>query len=378
MKLRRIKAMAVKEVLQIWRDPRSLMVAMLLPFTQMFLLGYGVTLDLKHIPICTFDREASQQSQDLLKLFASSQYFSIARNVRGYPEIVAGLDSGDCKLAIVIPPDFTERLADSSVSSVQAILDGTDDNTANISLGYALSVVNGYSNAVNLDWLDRQGRELQQIVPMVTQSRVWFNEDLESRNFVIPGLVAVIMALVGAQLTSLTISREWERGTMELLVSTPVTPGELMIGKLAPYIALGWVDAASCLLIAAYWFGVPYRGTILALFATTTLFLVVVLGIGYLLSVLIRSQIGASQVALLVTMLPTTLLSGYVFPIDQMPVLVQKITYLVYSRYYVTIVKALFLKGSSLIALSTPILCLLVYATAVMVLAARAFRKELA
>jgi ABC-2 type transport system permease protein len=378
MKLRRVKAIAIKEVLQIWRDPRSLMVAMLLPFTQMFLLGYGVTLDLKHIPVCTFDREASQQSQSMLKLFSSSQYFTIARNVRSYPEIVDGLDRADCKLAIVIPPDFTERLNDASVSSVQAILDGTDDNTANIALGYALSVVAGYSSAVSLDWLDRQGRELQRIAPMVTQSRVWFNEDLESRDFIIPGLVAVIMALVGAQLTSLTISREWERGTMELLVSTPVTPGEVMVGKLVPYIALGWIDAASCLLLAAYWFGVPYRGTIFALFVTTTLFLVVVLGIGYLLSVLIRSQIGASQVALLVTLLPTTLLSGYVFPIDQMPVLVQKVTYLVYSRYYVTIVKALFLKGSSLVALSTPILCLLVYAAAVMVLAARAFRKELA
>lgn len=377
MKLRRAKAIAVKELLQVWRDPRSLMVAMLLPFTQMFLLGYGVTLDLKHIPVCTFDREASQQSQALLKLFAASQYFSIARNVRSYPELVDGVDRADCRIAIVIPPDFTERLNDSRASSVQLILDGTDDNTANIALGYALAVVNGYSNDVALDWLDRQGRTLQQIEPLVVQSRVWFNEDLESRNFIIPGLVAIIMALVGAQLTSLTISREWERGTMELLISTPVTPGELMIGKLVPYIGLGWIDATFCLLIAGWWFGVPYRGTIFALFVTTTLFLVVVLGIGYLLSVVIRSQMGASQVALLVTMLPAMLLSGYVFAIDQMPALVQKLTYLVHARYYVTIVKALFLKGSSLVALSTPILCLLVYAAVVMVLAARAFRKEL-
>jgi drug efflux transport system permease protein len=377
MRLRRIRAIAVKELLQIWRDPRSLMVAMLLPFTQMFLLGYGVTLDLKHIQVCTFDREASQASQALLKQFGASQYFSITRNVRSYGELVDAVDRGDCKLALVVPPDFTERLTDTGTSSVQAILDGTDDNTANIALGYALTVVGTYSNDVTMEWLDRQGRELQVITPLVLQSRVWFNEELESRNFIIPGVVAVIMALVGAQLTSLTISREWERGTMELLISTPVRPGEVMIGKLLPYIGLGWIDASSCLLIASLWFGVPYRGTVLALFATTTLFLVVVLGIGYLLSVLIRSQIGASQVALLVTMLPTTLLSGYVFPIDQMPWLIQKITYLVYSRYYITIVKALFLKGSSLVALSTPILCLIVYAMAVMVLAARAFRKEL-
>ena len=377
MKPGRIKAIAIKELLQIWRDPRSLMVAMLLPFTQMFLLGYGVTLDLKHIPVCTFDREASQQSQALLKLFAASQYFSISRNVRSYPELVNGIDSADCRIAVVIPPDFTERLTDSGESSVQLVLDGTDDNTANIALGYVLAVVNGYSNGIALDWLDRQGRELQQIQPLAVQSRVWFNEDLESRNFIIPGLVAIIMALVGAQLTSLTISREWERGTMELLVSTPVAPGEVMVGKLLPYIGLGWIDAAFCLLTATWWFGVPYRGTLFALFVTTTLFLVVVLGIGYLLSVLIHSQIGASQIAVIVTLLPAMLLSGYVFPIDQMPALVQKVTYLVHARYYVTIVKALFLKGSSLVALSTPILCLLVYALVVMVLAARAFRKEL-
>ena len=377
MRFRRVKAIAAKELLQIWRDPRSLMIALLMPFTQMLLLGYGVTLDLKHIPVCTFDREASQNSQALLKHFEESSYFAITRNVQTYPALVAAIDRSDCKIAIVIPPDFSERLNDTGSSTVQAILDATDDNTANISLGYALAVVSGYSGEVALDALDRQGSQFQQIQPMTVQSRVWFNEDLESRNFIIPGVVAVIMALIGAQLTSLTISREWERGTMELLISTPVKPSEVMIGKLAPYLALGWIDAAFCLIIAAFWFGVPFRGTIITLFVTTTLFLIVVLGIGYLLSVLIRSQIGASQIALLLTMLPTTLLSGYVFPIDQMPTVVQYITYLVYSRYYVTIIKAIFLKGADIPALAMPILFLLIYATAVMVLAARAFRKSL-
>ncbi len=377
MRMRRLKAIAVKEFVQIWRDPRSLMIALLMPFTQMFLLGYGVTLDLKHIPVCTFDREASQNSQALLKHFQASQYFAIVRNVVTYPALVDAIDRADCKIAIVIPPDFSERLNDSGSAPVQAILDATDDNSANIAFGYALSVVSGYSGEVVLDALSRQGRELQQILPMTVQSRVWFNEDLESRNFIIPGVVAVIMALVGAQLTSLTISREWERGTMELLISTPVKPSELMIGKLLPYLAIGWIDAAFCLILAALWFQVPFRGTIFTLFITTTLFLIVVLGIGYLLSVLIRSQIGASQIALLVTMLPATLLSGYVFPIDQMPKVVQDITYLVYARYYVTIVKAIFLKGSDIPALATPILFLLVYAVAVMVLAARSFHKRL-
>jgi ABC-2 type transport system permease protein len=377
MRFRRLKAIAVKEILQIWRDPRSLMIALLMPFTQMFLLGYGVTLDLKHIPVCTFDREASQASQALLKHFQASAYFSITRNVATYPALVDAIDRADCKIAIVIPPDFSQRVNNNRSATVQAILDATDDNSANIAFGYALAVVAGYSSEVSLDALNRQGRPFQQVQPMTVQSRVWFNEDLESRNFIIPGVVAVIMALVGAQLTSLTISREWERGTMELLISTPVKPSEVMIGKLAPYLVLGWIDAAFCLILAALWFQVPFRGTLFTLFITTTLFLIVVLGIGYLLSVLIRSQIGASQIALLVTMLPTTLLSGYVFPIDQMPKVVQDITYLVYARYYVTIIKAIFLKGSDIPALMVPILFLLVYAAAVMVLAARAFRKRL-
>ena len=377
MRVRRLKAIAMKEVLQIWRDPRSLMIALLLPFTLMFLFGYGVNLDLKHIPICTFDREGSQQSQDLLKHFQASLYFSIAHNVKNYADLVAAIDRADCRAAIVIPPDFSQRLNDAGTASVQAILDGTDDNTANIAWGYAAAVVSAYSNDIAVAAIDRQGRPLQQIQPLVVQSRVWFNEDLDSRNFIVPGMIAVIMALVGAQLTSLTIAREWERGTMELLVSTPVTSGEVMFGKLLPYLLIGWIDAAFCLLIAAFWFEVPFRGALSTLFLTTTIYLAVVLSIGYLLSVLIRTQVGASQIALVATLMPAMLLSGYVFPIDQMPPFVQDITFLVFSRYYVTIVKAIFLKGSGIADLLTPVLFLLVYALTVVVLAGRAFRKRL-
>jgi ABC-2 type transport system permease protein len=375
--MRRVRAMAMKEVLQIWRDPRSLFIALLLPFTQMFLFGYGVNLDLKHIPICTFDREGSQASQDLLKRFHASRYFAIVHNARTYSELTAAIDRSECRAAIVVPPDFSERLNDAGSAAVQAILDGTDDNTANIAWGYAEAVVSAYSSDIRISGLDRQGRTLQQMQPLSVQSRVWFNEDLASRNFIIPGLVAVIMALVGAQLTALTVAREWERGTMELLVSTPVTASEVMLGKLIPYLALGWLDAVFCLVIAALWFEVPFRGTLATLFLTTTLYLTVVLSIGYLLSVAIRSQVGASQIALTVTLLPAMLLSGYVFPIDQMPAFIQNLTYLIYSRYFVTIIKAVFLKGAGVAELITPILFLLVYALAVVVLAARAFRKRL-
>lgn len=377
MKLRRLRAMAVKEAVQIWRDPRSLLIALLMPFMQMILLGYGVSLDIKHLPICVFDREASQNSQALLKRFQASEYFSIVRVADNYAAVTTALDRGNCRMAIVVPPDFTERLSDVGASSVQALVDGTDTNTANIAIGYAQAVIAGFGSDVHLDAAASQGRPYQVIQPVDLESRVWFNEDLSSRNFIIPGVIALVMALVGAQLTSLTISREWERGTMELLVSTPVTPMEVMLGKLAPYFAIGMLDAAFCLAFGVFWFGVPFRGAAMTLFLATALFLVVVLGIGYLISVNIKSQVGAAQIGLLVTLLPTTLLSGFAFPIDQMPAPIQGVTYLVFARYYITALKALFLKGSGLVDLAAPLAAMAIYAAVIAYLAARAFRKTL-
>lgn len=377
MRWRRVKAIVVKESLQIVRDPRSLMIALLIPLMQMFMLGYGINLDVKHIPLCTYDREGSQASQDLLRRFVASPYFTLQGLAGSYAEVGRGLDTGRCRLAIVIPTGFSKGLADAGEGVVQALLDATDSNTANLAANYARAVVASYSADVQLDFIRQRGGSVQTLTPVEVRARVWFNEDLVSRNFIVPGIVALVMAIVGAQLTSLTIAREWERGTMELLVSTPIEPMELMLGKLLPYFVIGMVDACICLALAVFWFAVPFRGTLAALFFTTGLFLTVVLCIGYYISVSIRSQVGASQVALLLTMLPTTLLSGFAFPIDQMPAAVQAVTYLVSGRYYVTILKALFLKGAPWGELVLPILWLALYAMVMVVLAARAFRKTL-
>ncbi len=377
MRLRRIKAIAVKEGLQIVRDPRSLMIALLLPLMQMFMFGYGVSLDVQRIPLCVLDQEASQQSRDLIARFAASRYFSLVRALDGQRDIAPGLDDGSCRIVLVIPADFSRSLNDTGAGRLQALLDGTDSNTANIAANYAKAVVSAFSIALQLETVQRKGGVPQSLTPVDVEARVWFNEELESRNFIVPGIVALVMAIVGAQLTSLTIAREWERGTMELLISTPVQPMELMIGKLLPYFCVGLADAAICLALAVFWFDVPFRGTVATLFFTTSLFLLVVLSIGYIVSVSIRSQVGASQIALLLTMLPTTLLSGFAFPIDQMPALVQGVTFLVSARYYILILKAVFLKGSGLTALALPILCLALYALVLVVLAARAFRKTL-
>jgi ABC-2 type transport system permease protein len=376
MRLRRVTAIAVKELLQVWRDPRSLMMALLMPVMQMLLLGYGLNLDIAHIPVCTFDQEGSQFSQSLLKRFQASRYFDLAETLGSDAAIARAIDHGRCKLAVVIPADFSRQIAGTGRASVQAIVDATDDNTASLATAYARAVVVGFSRDVQIDLAQRRGATaLPQ--PVAAQSRVWFNEDLQSRNFIIPGIVALVLALVGAQLTSLTIAREWERGTMELLLSTPVTPMELMVGKLIPYFMIGLVDAAICLGLALFLFDVPFRGAFSTLFLTSSLFLVVVLSIGYLLSVSIRSQIGASQMALFLTVMPISLLSGYAFAIDQMPAAIRALTYVVYARYFVTILKAVFLKGSGIIALWAPILALVIYAAAVATLAARAFRRQL-
>lgn len=377
MKLRRIRALAVKELLQVIRDPRSLMLALAMPIMQLFLLGYGVNLDIAHVPVCVYDQEGSQFSQSLFKHVQASRYFRIVRSLHSEREIRQVMDDDTCRMVLVTPADFSRRIMLERHASVQAIVDASDDNTATLATAYANVVVAGFSSDVQLDLIERTTGMPLLPAPVAEQSRVWFNEDLESRNFIIPGVVALVLALVGAQLTSLTIAREWERGTMELLISTPVTPMELLFGKLLPYFFIGLVDALICLVAAVFWFDVPFRGELTALLFTTSLFLVVVLSVGYFVSVAIPNQIGASQIALFLTIMPISLLSGYAFPIDQMPAAIRLITYGIYARYYVTILKSLFLKGSSLSDLWLPVLALAGYAAAMAWLAARSFRKRI-
>ncbi|MDA8255562.1 MAG: ABC transporter permease [Betaproteobacteria bacterium] len=377
MNLRRLFAMAYKEALQILRDPRSLAIALFMPLMQMALLGYGVSLDIKHVPMCVYDQENSQLSRAIVDRFDAAGWFSVSKVLHNQAGIRNAMNGGQCIAAIVIPVDFSRVLAATGTASLQAVFDATDVNTTNIALGYIQGVVAQANAQIQTQWAAAHGVRPSLLGQVDLEPSTWFNETLDSRNFIIPGVVAVILALVGAQLTSLTVSREWERGTMEQLISTPVTALEVMLGKLIPYFIIGLVDATICLAGAVFWFGVPFRGNLGTLFVATALFSLVILGIGYLISVHIRSQLGASQIALLVTMLPTTLLSGYTFPIDQMPAPIQALTLIVYPRYYVTILRAIFLKGSSLADLWQPLLALVAFAVLIVWLAARAFHKRL-
>jgi drug efflux transport system permease protein len=376
MKFKRTLAITRKEILQIWRDPRSLLVVFLMPAMLMVLMGYGISLDQKNVPICVFDRQGSQQSQDLLKHFQASQYFQIVAVNGDYPSLVHAVDKGQCKLGVVIPNDFSERVQKGGPVEVQGIVDATDDNTANLIFGYADAVVAGYSADVQLSYFRNHG-QLTLKPPISIEARTWFNEDLDSSNFIVPGVVVLVMVVIGAFLTSLTVAREWERGTMEQLISTPVTALEVSTGKLIPYFVLGLIDTAFCAAIAVLWFGVPFRGAVLTMLLASTLFLMVVLVLGYWISSTTRSQLAASQIALVTSFLPAFLLSGFVFPIDQMPIAVQAITYLTPARYYLALVKIIFLKGTGLGPLLPHLLALTVFSVVLVTLALRSFRKVL-
>lgn len=376
MSLTRLFAVATKEVVQILRDKRSLFIVVVMPVTLMLLFGYGVNLDLKGLPVYVFDRDGSQQSQDLLKHFQNSGYFRVAKVVDDYSAISRALDNGDAKMGIVIPWDFSRKLQAGSAVEVQALVDATDDNTANVLISYTQGVVQGYSSEVQVNWLRQHGQTLG-LAPVSVQTRTWYNENLESSAFIIPGVLALVMSVIGAFLTSLTIAREWERGTMEQLVSTPVTAMEIMLGKLAPYFVLGMFDVILCALIAIYWFHVPFRGSLATLLVASAMFLVVVLSLGFLISVLAKNQFAASQIALIITFLPAFLLSGFLFAIEQMPVALQWITRILPARYYVSLLKQIFLKGTPTTMLYADLVPLALFAVVLTVMATRSFHKKL-
>jgi ABC-2 type transport system permease protein len=376
MSLTRLLAIARKEVVQIYRDVRSLVIVVLMPAILVLLFGYGVNLDLKGLPVYVFDQDGSQQSQDLLKHFQNSEYFRIDRVVGSYPELSRALDDGHAKMGIVIPWDFSQRLRDGRPVEVQALVDASDDNTANVLIGYSQAVVQSYSAQIQIDWLRQRGLSIQP-ASLSVETRTWYNEDLESSAFIIPGVLALVMSVIGAFLTSLTIAREWERGTMEQLISTPVSAMEIMLGKLAPYFVLGMFDTAMSAAIAIYWFHVPFRGSYLTLAAASAMFMVVVLSLGFLISVLAKNQFAASQIALLITFLPAFLLSGFLFSIEQMPIVLQVITRVLPARYYVSVLKKIFLKGTPASMLYADLIPLAVFALVLALAATRSFHKRL-
>lgn len=376
MNLSRTWAIAKKEFFHIYRDPGSLALVILMPALLMLLFGYAVTLDVKKVPMAVLDRDRGQESLNFIHRFSASPYFNLRVWAGDEKEMQQLIDRGKVKLGLVIPWDFSKTIKAQKIVSIQALIDGADANTASLILSYAQAIARQYTQEKTILKVTRMGAQNVNF-PIDARPRVWFNEDLESKNYFIPGLVAVIISIIGVLLTGQVIVREWEKGTMELLISTPLRKTELMVGKLFPYFFLGILDLSLAVLMSNWVFQVPLRGSIALLFALSCIYIIVALALGLTISTFARTQILANQMAMVVGFLPTFLLSGFTFVIGNMPLWLQVITYGIAPRYYVTIVKEIFLKGVGFSFLWRETLVLAAMATAGLAVAARSFKKEL-
>jgi ABC-2 type transport system permease protein len=364
----RLWALVKKEFIHIRRDPRSLAMAFLMPLILLILFGYAITMDIKTLNLAVYDQDKSAASRDYLEGFRASGYFTVVAAAESYGEARGLLDRGRAQLALVIPTHFARDLKQGKAAQVQLLADGSDANTATIALGYAEGVTSRFSAA-------RLGTKIELAVD--NRLRVWYNPELKSRWFIIPGLIAVIMTVITALLTSLTVSREWESGTMEQLIATPVRPVELFLGKMAPYFAIGVADVLFSVAMGVWVFGVPLRGSFLFLLWVTAMFLVGGLSLGILVSTVAKSQLVASQLAMVATFLPAFLLSGFLYSIDNMPRLLQLVTHVVQARYYVEVLKNIFLKASPPWFLLNELAFLGLFAVVVFAVALRKFKKKL-
>jgi len=377
MNLRRLLAIARKEFIHIRRDPRSMGMAIAIPMLLILLFGYALTLDVDNVPIAVWDQSVSPESRELISRFEGSRYFAIRRIAKGYPDIERAIEASQVMAAVVIPRDFSARLTTGRVAPVQFLIDGSDSNTATIALGYAKSVALGYSREIAFREARVGGTESLRD-PLEVRPRVWFNADMKSRNYIVPGLIAVIMMAIAALLTSLTVAKEWETGTMEQLISTPIQARELVLGKLLPYFAVGMLDVLLAVGMGEFLFHVPLRGSVALLFGMAAVFLAGALSMGMLISIVTKSQLLASQLAMVLTFLPSFLLSGFMYAIGNMPKSIQVVTYAIPSRYFVALLKGIYLKGTGLSVLLGEAALLTAFGMTMVLLAIRKFRKKLA
>jgi ABC-2 type transport system permease protein len=362
----RIRAMARKEWIQLRRDSLSMALAFVLPVLLLIIFGYAIKWDVEDIHIGVLDRDGSVASRELVETFRSSGYFTVTHRPEADREVRELLVQGAVRAVLVIPPGFSADLAAPRSAPVQFLVDGADANTATISQNYADAITARYtSDRLRVD-----------ITPLRLESRVWYNPTLNSTNMIVPALIAVIMSIIAAMLTALTIAREWERGTMEQLASTPVHRLEVVLGKLIPYLLIGLVDVVVAVAAGITVFGAPLKGSVVLLAALTILFLLGALGVGIFISAAVRSQVLATQIALLTTYLPALILSGFLFDIGGMPRFLQAVTYIVPARYFVSVTRGIFLKGVGLEALWPQALAMVVFAVVGLGLASRAFKKE--
>jgi ABC-2 type transport system permease protein len=344
MDLRKIGAVARKEYTHLLRDFRSLYLAFVIPLLLILLFGYALSLDVEHIPTVVIDHDRSLESRDLLRRLDATVYFDITAHLDRTADMVRLLDQNRTVMAIVIPPKWAENLKANRKSPLQVIIDGSDPNVAANTRAYITAFLSTFNQDGLIRFLNRQGRPPIK-TPVEGRIRVWFNEDLESRNFIVPGIIAIIIMIVGALLTSLVIAREYENGTMETIRSLPLGAGEFLAGKAVPYFLIGLTDVLVAVLMGQVLFGVVMKSSFWLMVLASSIYLMVALSLGLMISVVTKSQLVANQMAVLVTYLPSLLLSNFVFPVENMPVVLRSITYLVPATYYIDILNGIYLRG---------------------------------
>jgi len=374
----RIRPIMEKEFIEIWRDPRSLAFVLAMPVLMLLLYGYGISSDVKRVPLAVYDRDGQPPARELIRRFTSTEYFLVTAQVESLRGLRRVIDTGEAKVGLMIPEDFSQNLAAGRPAPVQFVVDGSDSNTASI----AISNIAAISKSTELSPRDLRPQafltlQSENPVPIEVRTWVWYNPELKSSNFLIPGLTAVILMMLAAMLTSLTVAREWERGTMEGLIASPLRPAELMVGKLLPYVVIGLVDVVIIVVVAVFWFRVPLRGSLALLMVSSAIFLMGALGIGLFLSAATKNQQVAFQLSILITMLPSLLLSGFFYPIENMPPVLQAVTYLVPARYFLVVIRGIFLKGVGLVVLWRELLFLSVFAMLLLVASSAKFKKRL-
>lgn len=372
----RIKHILIKEFIQIFRDPRMKAVIFIMPMIQVMVFGYAVTTDVKRIPTAVYDLDSTPDSRNLIREFTYSNYFDVKKDISTDEDQKALIDKSVVNAVIRINRGFSADLKANKTARFQLIVDGTDSNTASIILTYANQIVERYSTKVlgnrSKVMLDRINR----FPKIQVRTRSWFNENLESRNFYVPGVIALIVMLITLLLTSMAIVREKEIGTIEQLIVSPIRPFELILGKLVPFAIIGLIDALLVTLVGVLWFNVPIRGNLLLLLGSTVLYLLTTLGVGLFIS----TMSGTQQEAMMSTFFfyfPAVLLSGFMFPIANMPKVIQWITYLNPLRYFLVILRGIFLKGSGIYILWPQMLALLVMGVAILMMSSMRFQKRL-
>ncbi len=375
--LERIKHMLIKEFIQVFRDPRMKGMIFMMPVIQLLVFGYAVTTDVRHVATGLYDLDNSAASRELVQRFTESEYFDIVTAIANPGELSTRFDRGDVQAVLQINKGFENDLVAGRTAALQVIVDGTDSNTARIVLDYSSRITMKYSEEILASRLSRLRGVSSVPVSVSLETRAWFNDNLESRNFYVPGVIALLVLLITLMLTSMAVVRETEIGTMEQIMVTPITPIEFILGKTVPFALIGFFDVFLITLVGVFWFEVPIRGSLILLFGCTGLYLLSTLGIGLLISTICQTQQQA-MMSVFFFFQPALLLSGFVFPIANMPVAVQWLTYLNPLRYFLVIVRGIFLKGVGTAVLWPQMAALALIGTTVLTLAARRFRKTLA